>query len=275
MKKEEYVIDPDAVELERLKEQGRLVTKALPELSQLKLEKGQRVLDIACGAGEWAVNVAWMNPDVEVIGIDINASAIAYANDQSKLRGCTNIEFRVMDIYKPLEFEDESCDYINMRFVVGVLPGDYWSTLLTEIKRILVPGGKLRLIESEYSSVAGAPNWHFLQMAAFKAFWTLGKSFAPDQIALGPMIKKFVKEADFTNLELSSHIIDFSSDSPWHETVREDFIEAAQLMQKKGLFTSYGGLTQEEYDTAFVGMCQEMRSQLDAWWYIFTVLSQK
>lgn len=44
-----------------------------------------------------------------------------------------------MDIRKPFDFDDDSFDFVNARFLVGVFsPGD-WPGFLAECKRILRP----------------------------------------------------------------------------------------------------------------------------------------
>lgn len=280
MDRNDYVIDPDMVELERLKEQGIEVTKHLPELSvNIPFKKGGkgRIVDVACGAAEWANEIAKAHPEAEIIGFDKNASAIQYANEQARIRNINNAEFRVLDLFEPLPFEDDSCIFVNARFVVGVIPRDYWLPVLRECYRILQPGGVIQLVESEVQSVVGDPHYHALQRASYQAFWQLGKSFAPTEIALGPMLPKFLREASFSNMTTEASVIDYSFGTRAHEILCEDFILAAQAMQKRGLFTTYGGLTQQQYDTAFTGMCEEMRNDPNfaAFWYILRFRASK
>lgn len=68
-------------ELRRLADQDHLVTASmggvLPE--QANPRAFQRVLDIACGTGGWALEVAQTYPEMSLVGIDINLRMIEYA----------------------------------------------------------------------------------------------------------------------------------------------------------------------------------------------------
>src|SRR5579875_78129 len=148
-----YFIDAEeAAELARLMQQDRLVTEVmgglLPELETLPATA--QVLDLACGPGGWALELAFRYPDAEVIGVDRSPSTVAYANAQARARGLSNIHFAVMDVTQPLAFSDASFDLINARFLAGFMRPQDWPRLLTECRRLLKPGGLLRLTESEW-----------------------------------------------------------------------------------------------------------------------------
>ncbi|WP_376797425.1 class I SAM-dependent methyltransferase, partial [Thermogemmatispora sp.] len=114
-----YVIDPENVgELARLMHQDQLLTRGMgglfPEFpAGPPLPAGGRVLDLACGPGGWALEVAFAYPKVEVIGVDISGSVIEYARTQALSRGLDNAHFRTMNVMQPLDFADGTFDLIN------------------------------------------------------------------------------------------------------------------------------------------------------------------
>ncbi|MBX5458101.1 MAG: class I SAM-dependent methyltransferase [Thermogemmatispora sp.] len=115
-----YVIDPEQVaELAHLMQQERVVTEGmgglLPEGQELP-EDG-RVLDLACGPGGWAMEVAFTYPQMSVYGVDISPSLIEYARGQAQARHLENVHFRVMNIMQPLAFPVSFFDLINARFI--------------------------------------------------------------------------------------------------------------------------------------------------------------
>ncbi|KAJ3054550.1 hypothetical protein HK097_001528 [Rhizophlyctis rosea] len=59
-----------------------------------------------------------------------------------------NVDFMVGDLTKlPLPFEDGTFDYVHMRLLNLGLHKDFWPTLISEITRVVKPGGHLELME--------------------------------------------------------------------------------------------------------------------------------
>src|SRR6266581_2274200 len=101
-RKNTYFIDPESgAEMARLLDQDRLVTKGMGGLfsgfSDSEVSSMQRILDVACGPGGWAQEVAFAYPEKEVVGFDISQTMINYARAQALAQGLQNVSFRVMD----------------------------------------------------------------------------------------------------------------------------------------------------------------------------------
>src|SRR5579859_8069905 len=114
-----YVIDPEsAAEMVRLLQQDQLMTTGMGGIfPEIELDGVQQVLDLACGPGGWALDVAYNYSDMEVVGVDISERMIAYATVQAQVQQRNNVSFRVMDILQPLDFPDASFDLVNARFI--------------------------------------------------------------------------------------------------------------------------------------------------------------
>src|SRR5437868_3986389 len=67
-------------------------------------------LDIACGPGAWAMEMAFHHQDMQVVGVDISVNMTRYAQAQAKVQGLDNAHFLAMDARKPLDFPDASFD---------------------------------------------------------------------------------------------------------------------------------------------------------------------
>src|SRR5438874_12617188 len=146
-----YFNDPENVaEMARLLGQDRLITEGMGGLfpERFDLSGIHRILDVACGPGGWALEVALKYPQIEVVGIDISQAMITYAQAQVQVQGLENASFQVMDIQKPLNFPDGSFDLVNARFI-NFLPAATWPQLMQEFGRITRSGGVIRLTESE------------------------------------------------------------------------------------------------------------------------------
>src|SRR5215831_12545162 len=135
-----YFIDPESgAEMARLMHQGRLISKnmggLLPE--GIDLANTRDILDMACGPGEWVLDVAFEHPEFQVIGIDISREMIDYARAQARAQGLDNATFMTMNILKSVEFSGNSFDMINGRLLVSFMPTTAWSDLLHECVRVL------------------------------------------------------------------------------------------------------------------------------------------
>lgn len=76
----------------------------------LPIFDGARVLDVGCGAGIQASLIGASGAH-RVVGVDINPAAIENARANASAIGCTNVEFRVGDLFSTID-ESEVFDII-------------------------------------------------------------------------------------------------------------------------------------------------------------------
>ncbi|KAJ2968284.1 hypothetical protein NUW58_g10255 [Xylaria curta] len=99
----------------------------------------QKVLDVGCGTGIWAIDFADQYPHAEVVGVDISPSQPQWIPP--------NLKFEIDDITQPWTYAPNSFDYIHMRWLIGAVPD--WNALFREVFQTLKPGG---IFESKESS---------------------------------------------------------------------------------------------------------------------------
>ena len=105
---------------------------------------GQRVLDVAAGAGEPALSAAdRVGPTGSVLATDISANILAFAAEIARERGLTNVEPRVRD-GEHLELPDAAFDAVLSR--VGLIYFPDQQRALSEMRRVLKPGGRVAAI---------------------------------------------------------------------------------------------------------------------------------
>lgn len=102
----------------------------------LKAGSAPRVLDWGCGAGRMDRYLLRFWPEAALTGCDIDAEAVEWC--KHALHPGT---FRATAPYPPLPFEDESFDAVIGYSVMTHLPWPLQEQWLSEIRRILVPGG--------------------------------------------------------------------------------------------------------------------------------------
>ncbi len=106
---------------------------------------GNRVLDVAAGAGEQTlVTARRVGPSGYVLATDISANILEFAAAEARAADLTNVETRVMDGENLDELEADSFDAVISR--VGLIYFPDQQKALTGMRRALKPGGRISAI---------------------------------------------------------------------------------------------------------------------------------
>ncbi|MHB8600116.1 MAG: class I SAM-dependent methyltransferase [Ktedonobacteraceae bacterium] len=276
--KSTYVIEAEnAAEMARLTTQDRLVTKAMggPFPPQLDLSSVQTVLDIACGPGGWVFDVAMAYPRLIVTGIDMSELMVAYAQSQAQVQQLSNARFKVMNALKPLDFPDNSFDFINARLLFGFMPPTAWLPLLGECQRILRSGGILRLTEGE-AGITNSPATERITGMITQSLYQARQSFSPDgrHTGITPMLSRLQRDAGFEHIQQAAHMMDYSQDTEAHAGMYQNFMVGYKLIQP--FLLKMDMITPEEMDRVYQQMLIEMAAEdFCAAWFLLSVWGQK
>lgn len=269
-----YVLDAEsAVEMARLINLDQMTTRGMGgHLAGLPvLPESAKVLDIACGPGGWALDLAFIHPTMEVAGIDISHTMIAYANAR-KSQGLHNVSFGVMDVTKPLDFSDQSFDLVNGRLLSAFLKQDTWLPFLRECRRILRPGGILRITETDGGGVTSSASFDQLNVLLYRAMRAAGYGFSSTGMTLGitPMLERLFQQENYTHIQRQAHAVNVSINTEaWSDFYRNSeivFLQTLPMLQKMELAdrdtldSLYRSMLTEMQDEAFCGM-----------WYLLSV----
>jgi ubiquinone/menaquinone biosynthesis C-methylase UbiE len=255
-----YFNDPEsAAEMVRLLAQDRLITAGMggPFSERFDLTGIHRLLDVACGPGGWALQVALRYPEIEVVGVDVSRTMIDSATAQAHLQGLDNASFQVMDIREPLDFPAAFFDLVNARFI-NFLPAAAWPQLMHEFGRITRPGGVIRLTESEWWYYSTSPALETLNSLLIRALKQQGDSFSQSGRFTGvlPMLGRFLRDAGCVNVHYQPHVIDYSFGTQVYEGFRHDAAAVFHLFQP--FLVRMGVATQEEVGQLYEQMLTDM-----------------
>jgi SAM-dependent methyltransferase len=110
-----------------------------------KINAGEHVLDMGCGAGVDTILAAIMvGPNGSAVGVDMVPEMIARAESNLKMTGMDTVSFQTT-AGENLPFPDDTFDVVISNGVINLIPDKEGA--LTEILRVLKPGGRLMVAD--------------------------------------------------------------------------------------------------------------------------------
>lgn len=141
---ENYIFGQGQMEINRLDLQHFMFRWEFDGDYSAPLRNPLAILDVACGTGRWAREMARRFPNATVFGCDNNREQIDQATAEGVQRGEVlpdNCTFLVGDALQPLEFADNSFQFSMARANSAYVPIAYWPSLLAEMVRVTSPQG--------------------------------------------------------------------------------------------------------------------------------------
>jgi len=129
-----------------------------------------RILDAGVGTGR---NIPFYPPNADIVGIDFSPAMLARAQRRARTFG-SNVRFRRMDVTQ-LAFPDNHFDAGIASFLFCVLPDEQQLPGLRELRRVVKPGGLVRLLE--YTSPKSTIRLFIARLWKPWVKWAYGASF--------------------------------------------------------------------------------------------------
>ncbi|RAQ97135.1 class I SAM-dependent methyltransferase [Thermogemmatispora tikiterensis] len=140
LQEQPYLLPKDLGEVNRLDFQHYILRAILRGNYLAPIKQPRRILDVGCGTGQWAFELAQQFPQAEVIGLDLEQV-------KPSVSPPPNYRFVQGDILQGLPFESNSFDFVHQRLLVGAIPLAAWPGVVQELARVTAPGGWAELLE--------------------------------------------------------------------------------------------------------------------------------
>jgi SAM-dependent methyltransferase len=144
-----YPLPKDTSEINRLDFQHYLLRTGFRGNFAAPLADPTSILDVGCGSGRWAMELAAYFPIAQVVGVDL----VPPATDDTQTLGYglekrpENYTFVAGNVLEGLPFPDQSFDFVHQRLLITAIPRDRWPFLVHELTRLARVGGWVELAE--------------------------------------------------------------------------------------------------------------------------------
>jgi ubiquinone biosynthesis O-methyltransferase len=184
----------------------RRMHQALSWLDNTNLYKNSKILDVGCGAGMMAKEIA--NRGYEISGIDYSYNMVKKAKDICKVNTNFSIHFLQGDV-ESLPFKDSVFDAVLCLGVITYLKSE--QKALREISRILKPGGTMILSILNKFSLAKCLDMSIVvkrrlqrvagnRIVSWKNRGEMRKDHSPIKSYFVPSLRNALRTAGFTEL---------------------------------------------------------------------------
>ncbi|RAQ94319.1 class I SAM-dependent methyltransferase [Thermogemmatispora tikiterensis] len=143
LEEQPYLLPKDLKEVNRLDFQHYILRAILRRnyLAPLQEQATRQILDVGCGTGQWAYEVAKEFPQASVVGLDVEQA-------KNSVSPPPNYRFVQGDALNGLPFNDNTFDFVHQRFLTAALPLPAWPQVVRELVRVTARGGWVELLEA-------------------------------------------------------------------------------------------------------------------------------
>lgn len=170
--------------------------KAIKQIAGLQ---PKTILDVATGTADVAIMASGMLKPEKIVGIDISDGMLEIGRQKVEKAGLTGIIELLNGHSETINFNDNTFDAVTVAF--GVRNFQQLEKGLSEILRVLKPGGKLVVLEFSKPKMPGVKTMYNLYMKVICP--NIGKLFSKNRSAykyLDESIQKFPEGKNFTQI---------------------------------------------------------------------------
>lgn len=109
--------------------------------------ESKKILDVCCGTGDIAIGMGRKLKTAQIKALDFSDSMLRVANNRANTKHLKNIEF-ILGNALSIPFEENSFDTVTIS--LGIRNTCDYKKVLSEINRVLKPGGRFFCMEASY-----------------------------------------------------------------------------------------------------------------------------
>ncbi|CEP15274.1 hypothetical protein [Parasitella parasitica] len=236
------IAQEDFRESDRLQRLHYLLKSARKSNTWGEIGGSMTIVDVGTGNGIWALEMASEQLDCKVIGLDLRPPS----EQQGRPK---NLNYHEADITEIWPFESNSVDFIFQRNMGQSIQKDQWSHVLSEMYRVLKPGGTIELLEADLVHHNPGP-----VQRAFDEFYQNQCAEDGLDFAFTGIISKELEAIGFSELDhrtLDIPIGEWPQDSELKQFgfINKE-IQKAFLRNRKSFYVSKWGISPEDYEMA-------------------------
>jgi ubiquinone/menaquinone biosynthesis C-methylase UbiE len=243
-----YILPKDKAEGDRLDLQHHLLKVVVGKNYRAPIRQPRAILDVACGTGIWAREMAQQFKRAQVIGFDIDRTPLEAALARLGPSGQfpANFKFMEADALQRFPFEDEQFDFTHARFISPFVPIARWPHVVAEMVRVTKRGGYVELVDLE----------QFLPLTKSQACLTLMSAVEGLAVSrgmdthVGDKLGHFLRQAGATHIQERRFII-----GAGRESLRQQRLLASDLLavvkNMSPILIQAGYFTNERYNELY------------------------
>jgi len=253
-----YILPKDKLEGDRLDLQHHLLKLAAGGNYRAPIRSPRAILDVACGTGIWAREMAQQFKRAQVIGIDIDRTPLERSLEILGPGGQfpTNFRFQQADVLKRLPFDDERFDFVHSRLMAGFVPWEQWPAVVAEMARVTQRGGHIELVESE-GQITTSPGFSVIYEATKKLAIQRGIAHPDGAI---PNIAEYLRLAGITRVQNQRVLL--GADPKGQPDPRQQRLLIADVLAAYGnleaIFVKLGILSAADFRAALAAAKEEL-----------------
>jgi ubiquinone/menaquinone biosynthesis C-methylase UbiE len=185
----DYILGEGEAEISRLNFQHYMFRLAFGGDYSAPIRQPRSVLDVACGTGRWAREMARRFPEANVIGFDLNRDQLDASLAEGSEAMPDNCTFVFGDALQPFGFPDASFDFAMARACSSFIPATQWPHMVAEMSRVTRPGGWIELRDF---GLAHSKNAAVNELTVKFATLAQGRGMTP---GAGPFLRQYATTA--------------------------------------------------------------------------------